>query len=225
MCNEAARRIALGIIREDWSQLRIPLLFPEGLPNLEPVASFRITDTTLILRAARPETNGATPHTPAAEAVMRRWSWPAPGGKPVYNYRAADREFRNGPSQGRCLIAADAFYEFTDPARRAELPVDTADLPPLRKGRKDKWSFTLAGAEWFGIAGLWRTHLQVPTHGGEAFTMLTCPPGDDIAPFHSRQIVIVPRADWGRWLDGSAPAADICRPLPAGSLAVAPAAR
>lgn len=238
MCNEAARRISLGQLREDWSQLRIPLLFPEGLPNLEPVASFRITDTTLILRAARPETNGATPDTPAAEAVMRRWSWPAPGGKPVYNYRADDREFRNGAAQtgspqsntlrggqGRCLIAADAFYEFTDPARRGELPVDTADLPPLPKGRKDKWAFTLAGADWFGIAGLWRTHPQVPTHGGEAFTMLTCPPGADIAPFHSRQIVIVPRADWGRWLDGSAPAADICRPLPAGSLAVSPAAR
>lgn len=221
MCNEAARRISLGQLREDWSQLRIPLLFPEGLPNLEPVASFRITDTTLILRAAR----DAAPDTPAAEAVMRRWSWPAPGGKPVYNYRADDREFRNGPSQGRCLIAADAFYEFTDPARRGALPVETADLPPLPKGRKDKWAFTLAGAEWFGIAGLWRTHAQVPTHGGEAFTMLTCPPGPDIAPFHSRQIVIVPRADWGRWLDGSAPAADICKPLTAGSLAVAPVTR
>ena len=95
----------------------------------------------------------------------------------------------------------------------------------MPKGRKDKWAFTLAGADWFGIAGLWRTHPQVPTHGGEAFTMLTCPPGDDIAPFHSRQIVIVPRADWGRWLDGSAPAAEICRPLPAGSLAVASATR
>lgn len=223
MCNEVARRIALGQLRDDWSQLKIPLRFPEGAPNMAPLASIRITDPTVIIRAAHDAAGGAV--AGEAELVTRRWSWPAAGGKPVYNYRADGREFANGKSQGRCLIAADAFYEFTDPARRGELPVDTAGLPPLPKGRKDKWAFTLTGAEWFGIAGLWRTHPQVPTHGGEAFAMLTCPPGDDIAPFHSRQIVIVPRADWGRWLDGSAPAAEICRPLPAGSLAVASAAR
>lgn len=206
MCNEAARRIALHQLREDWSQLRIPLVFPEGLPNLEAVDSFRITDTTLILRAARDQAG-------AVEGVMRRWSWPGAGGRPVYNYRSEGREFRNGAAQGRCLIAADAFYEFTTPT----------DPPPgqPKAKRKDKWAFTKAGEDWFGIAGLWKADPAV----GEAFTMLPTEPGPDVAPYHSRQIVIVERGDWGRWLDGSAPAASLCVPSPAGSLAVAPVAR
>jgi putative SOS response-associated peptidase YedK len=101
MCNEAARRIALGEIRDDFAELRIPLRFPEGLPNLPATDSIRITDRTLIVRA------GAE----GAEAVQRRWSWPGPGGRPVYNYRSDGRTL----TQGRCLLPVDGFYEFTAP--------------------------------------------------------------------------------------------------------------
>ncbi len=54
MCNEAARRTALGLMREDFSQLKIPLRFPEGLPNLGELLSIRITDATVIVRASPP---------------------------------------------------------------------------------------------------------------------------------------------------------------------------
>ena len=71
MCNEAARRIELGLLREDWGQTGIPLRFPEGLPNMAPLDGFRITEQTTIIRAAA--------DAPAeAELVTRRWSWPAP---------------------------------------------------------------------------------------------------------------------------------------------------
>ncbi|RZM20713.1 MAG: SOS response-associated peptidase, partial [Sphingomonas sp.] len=60
---------------------------------------------------------------------------------------------------------------------------------------------------------------------GEAFTMLTCPPGPDIVSYHDRQIVIVERRDWAGWLSGETPAAEICVPLPAGSLKVEPVLR
>ena len=53
MCNEHRRLVALGRIPEDWSQTRIPLLFPEGLPNLATLDSIRITDPTVIIRASR----------------------------------------------------------------------------------------------------------------------------------------------------------------------------
>ena len=192
MCNEQRRRVALGQVRNDWSQTRIPLRFPEGLPNLAPLESIRITDRNAIVRAATEEEG-------AAELVIRRWSWPGPGGKPVYNYRADGREF----PRGRCLILADGFYEFTAPA------------DPGKK-RKDKWLFTLAGEQWFCIAGLWRNDPKV----GEAYTMLTCPPGPDVAPYHNRQVVVLGRADWARWLDPAVPAAELTRPLPAGTLAV-----
>ena len=48
--------------------------------------------------------------------------------------------------------------------------------------------------------------------------MLTCPPGPDIAPYHDRQVVVLSLADCARWLDPAVPAAELCRPLPAGSL-------
>src|SRR5688572_16887678 len=144
MCNEQRRRVALGQIREDWSQTRINLVFPEGLPNLAPLDSIRITDPNAIIRAAQER----SPVT-EAQLVVRRWSWPGPGGKPVYNYRSDGREF----ARGRCLIVADGFYEFTAPKDAG-------------KKRKDKWLFTLAdepagGLDWFGIAGLWRSDPQV----------------------------------------------------------------
>ena len=203
MCNEAYRRIQLRQLREGWSQTRIELVFPEGLPNFPELPSIRITDRVEIVRAARAD--------PAqAEMVTRRWSWPGRGGRPVFNYRSDGREFDNGEESGRCLVPVEGFYEFTDP------PPDEAAAKPKGKAPKAKWAFELAGEPWFGIAGLWRTDAEV----GEAFTMLTCPPGPDIAPYHDRQVVVLARADFARWLDGSAPAAELCRPLPAGALTV-----
>ncbi|OYY70949.1 SOS response-associated peptidase family protein [Sphingomonas sp. 28-63-12] len=213
MCNEAARRISLGQLREDWSQIKIPLVFPEGAPNMAPLESIRITDPTVIIRAAAGDAASTVPNTAlTAELVTRRWSWPltsGPGaGKPLYNLRSEGRRFGNSAAGGRCLIPVDGFYEFTAPE-------------PGQK-RKTKWIFTpapggaLAGA-YLCIAGIWRTHETV----GEAFTMLTTTPGPDVAPYHSRQVVLLPRAHWGHWIAGQLPAADLIAPAPAGSLAVA----
>ena len=202
MCNDYRTRVALGTIGQDFAELRIPLRFPEGLPNLEPRDDVRITDVAPIVRwrAATPydgEGNGAESH---AELIQRRWSWPGPGGKPVYNFRSDGREFAGG----RCLIVTDGFYEFTTPAE------------PRKDKRKDKWLFTVAGEDWFCIAGLWRTTPQV----GEAFTMLTTQPGPDVAPYHNRQVAVLPRECWAAWLDGSAPAQALLGPCPAGMLQV-----
>ncbi|WP_426163797.1 SOS response-associated peptidase family protein [Sandarakinorhabdus sp. DWP1-3-1] len=200
MCNEVARRIALGLIREDFSQLKIVLRFSEGLPNLAAADSIRITDTTAIIRAA-PANNAETAE---ADMIQRRWSWPSPNGKPVYNYRSEGRELGNSAKGGRCLIPIDGFYEFTAPA------------DPKAK-RKDKWLFTCGDAPFFCVAGLWRADPRV----GEAFTMLTCEPGPDIAPYHSRQIVLMPREHWADWLGGEVPSAALIAPTPAGTLHVA----
>jgi putative SOS response-associated peptidase YedK len=193
MCNEVRRTVALGQIRDDFSQIRIPLRFPEGLPNLAPLESIRITDPTAIVRM------GAE----GAELVQRRWSWPGPGGKPVYNFRSEGREF----ASGRCLIPVDGFFEFTDPP-----PMEGAP----KKRKKDKWLFTKAGEDWFCIAGLVRAAGEI----GEAFTMLTTDPGPDVAPFHNRQVAVIDRADWDHWLNPAVPARDILKPLPAGTLQV-----
>jgi putative SOS response-associated peptidase YedK len=196
MCNDYRLKLDIDMIRRDFPDLRVRIRFPEGVPNLPPRDDIRITDTAPILRAAADEEG-------AADLVQRRWSWPAPGGKPVYNYRSENREFGHSATGGRCLILADGFYEFT------------AHSDPKSK-RKHKWLFTKPDEPWFCIAGLWRTTPEV----GEAFTMLTTEPGPDVAPYHHRQIVVLDRPDWARWLDPGVSAKDILRPLPGGSLQV-----
>jgi putative SOS response-associated peptidase YedK len=189
MCNEVRRRIALGQIRDDFGQIRIPLRFPEGLPNLAPLDSIRITDPNAIVRMGEE----------GAELVVRRWSWPGPNKKPVYNFRSEGREF----ASGRCLVIADGFYEFTAPE------------DPKAK-RKHKWLFTKKDEPWFCIAGLWRATAEV----GEAYTLLTTEPCADVAPYHNRQIAVLSRSDWASWLDPSVPAKEVLKPLPAGTFQV-----
>jgi putative SOS response-associated peptidase YedK len=197
MCNDYRSRVELGTIGQEFNQLRIPLRFPEGLPNLEPREDIRITDRAPIIRwSAASDGEGEC----AAELVQRRWSWPGARGKPVYNFRSDGREF----ASGRCLIVADGFYEFTTPAE------------PRKDKRKDKWLFTLAGHDWFCIAGLWRSDETV----GEAFTMLTTEPGPDLAPYHNRQVAVLARERWSAWLDGSGATRDLLGPCPAGKLKV-----
>lgn len=192
MCNDYRLRASLAAIEADFSQLKIPLRFSEGMPNLEPRDDIKISDAAPIVRPI----DGARGE---GDLVQRRWSWPAPRGKPVFNFRSDGREF----SHGRCLIPADGFYEFTNPKEPG-------------KKLKDKWLFTLNDAPIFCVAGIWRDVPDV----GEAFTMLTMPPGPDIAPYHDRQIVILARDTWADWLDPSVPAASLIRPLPAGTLLV-----
>lgn len=50
--------------------------------------------------------------------------------------------------------------------------------------------------------------------------MLTMEPGEDVAPYHSRQIIPLTRAQWSDWLDPTVPASAVLRALPKGSLGV-----
>jgi putative SOS response-associated peptidase YedK len=123
-------------------------------------------------------------------AHLQEMRWGFPGQRgPVINFRSDGRSF----PKGRCLVPIDAFFEFTGP-----------------KAPKSKWRFTPADQRFLGVAGLIRD---------DRFTLLTCPPGPDIAPYHDRQIVILPREHWTQWLDVSRPAPTIA-PAPAGTLAV-----
>lgn len=190
MCNlyrmEKAPDAIVGLARELGRELH----FPEGIPNFQP-RDVRITERAPILRASA---DGAL------ELVDRRWSWPAPTGKPVFNFRGEGRRF-DAPE--RCVVLTDGFYEFTAP-----------DDPKAKK--KQRWLFTWPGHSWFGIAGIWRNDAKV----GEAFTLLTCQPGADIAPYHNRQVVLLSPQDCFAWLEPANAAADFVRPLPRGSLAV-----
>ena len=179
MCNEYRFRQSLDRIADEFSQLRIPIHWAGGAPNLEPRESIRPTDPAPILLGS-PQ---------GAELRQLRWGFLQPKGGPLINFRSDGRRF----PAGRCLVPADGFYEFTGP-----------------KAPKSKWLFTAADTDLFAIAGLVRD---------DRFTMLTCEPGPDIAPYHNRQIVIRPHTQWAAWL-GPADAPPPLAPLPAGSLRV-----
>lgn len=193
MCNLYRLEKNPDAIRRLFAEIQIPLTFPEGIPNFEP-RDVRISEKAPIVRfnASRAD----------AELVERRWSWPSPSGKPVFNMRSDGREF----PRDRCLVMIDGFYEFTVPS------------DPKQK-RKDRWLFRPTSGE-VAIAGIVRSNPEV----GEAFTMLTVPPGPDIAPIHSRGVALLTPPHWRSWLDGSASSAELLRPSAGGSLLVSAAA-
>ena len=190
MCNLYRIEKNPDAIRRLFADAHIPLAFPEGIPNLEP-RDVRITDRAPVVRLEK--------ERGVAELVERRWSWPGPGGKPVFNMRSDGRNF----PKDRCLVPLDGFYEYTRPVN------------PKQK-RKDCWLFRPAQGRDFAMAGLLRPHPEV----GQAFTLLTCPPGPDVERYHSRQIALLAPAQWRSWLDGSARSLDLLGPTPAGSLDV-----
>ncbi len=192
MCNDYRLHVDVASIVEDFADLKIKIRFSEGRPNVEARDDIKITDIGPIIRTVEGVSG-------EGDMVQRRWSWPGPNKRPVYNFRSDGREF----ASNRCLIVADGFYEFTDPK-------------DPKKKRKDKWLFTKRDEPIFCIAGIWRSTDDV----GEAFTMLTMEPGPDIAPYHDRQIVILARDAWADWLDPSVSAKSLIKALPAGSLAV-----
>ena len=192
MCNDYRLTVDVASIIEEFADLKIKIVFSEGAPNIEARQDIKIADVAPIVRTIEGSRN-------QGDLVQRRWSWPGPNKRPVYNFRSDGRELVSG----RCLIVADGFYEFTAPA-------------DPKKKRKDKWLFTMRDNPIFCVAGIWRETKDV----GQAFTMLTMEPGPDIAPYHDRQIVIVERDAWADWLDPSVSAQSIIRPLPAGSLLV-----
>src|SRR5688572_20783686 len=100
-------------------------------------------------------------------AHISQLRWGFPGPRgPVINFRSEGRGF----PKGRCLVPASGFFEFTG-----------------AKAPKSKWLFEPADGGFLAIAGLIRD---------DRFTLLTCDPGPDIAPYHDRQIVILPKAHW-----------------------------
>src|SRR6185437_9572554 len=121
----------------------------------------------------------------AVELATMRFGFPPPRPKasPVFNFRSEGRKFADSR---RCLIPASAFFEYTG----AKYP-------------KTQHRFTLAGSPLLAIAGLWR---PANDNGPPDFTMLTTDPGPDVAPYHNRQIVILPPSLWSAWLYLTRPA-------------------
>jgi putative SOS response-associated peptidase YedK len=197
MCNDYGNRVSYRAYVEEFSQIRLPVVFPkpDAAPNLEPRDEIWPTDVAPVIR----------PVEAGVELVQLRWGL-APGrpkARAVINMRSEGRTF----ARNRCLVPASHYYEFTG-----------ATSP------KTRWRFTRIGQEWFCFAGLIGRgeSAEGPI---DAFTLLTCEPGPDVTPIHNRQPIIVERLHWAAWLTGSGTATELLKPSAAGTLAVVQAPR
>lgn len=110
---------------------------------------------------------------------------------------ASKPAFRDAFRKQRCLVVADAFYEW---AR------DGKDKRPYLIRMRDGGPFAFAGL-WSG----WRS----PT--GEqvtSYTIMTTGPNEMMAAIHNRMPVILGQDDHDRWLDLDADPAEVLRPCP-----------
>jgi len=72
MCNDYRNRVPVRRLIGQFGEIKIPLCFPNGIPNVEPRDDIKITDRAPIIR---PDGDGA-------RLDVMRWSWPSPKGAP-----------------------------------------------------------------------------------------------------------------------------------------------
>jgi putative SOS response-associated peptidase YedK len=111
--------------------------------------------------------------------------------------------FREAVRRRRCLVPADAFYEWQK----------------LDPKHKQPFAIALASREPYGLAGVWDRWKDPKTSEAlETFTIITTEANEVVAPLHNRMPVIIERKDYARWLGGDDPThppLDLLRPFPA----------
>jgi putative SOS response-associated peptidase YedK len=100
--------------------------------------------------------------------------------------------FRDAFQTHRCLILADGFYEW-----RAE-----------ETGKKPVW-ITRPDREPFAFAGLWAAAKRGDGSPIHSCAIVTCEPGEVVAPIHDRMPVILDQHAEAGWLDPEASPADL----------------
>jgi putative SOS response-associated peptidase YedK len=95
--------------------------------------------------------------------------------------------FRDAFRTHRCLIVADGFYEW-----RAE-----------ETGKKPVW-ITRPSREPFAFAGLWAEASRADGSSVHSCAIVTCEPGEVVAPIHDRMPVILEQGGESEWLDPAA---------------------
>ncbi len=109
--------------------------------------------------------------------------------------------FRDALRKRRCLVPADAFYEWerSDPKN------------------KKPFAFALKSGEPYAFAGLWESWRPKEGEALESFTILTTDANEILEPVHSRMPVILEPKDYKRWMEPASPErlpVDLLRPFP-----------
>jgi putative SOS response-associated peptidase YedK len=148
----------------------------------------------------------------------------ARGAARLINARAETVEstpaFRTAFARHRCIVPADAFYEW----RRERDPATGRTI------RSEPFAIRRTDGEPLAMAGLWSSWRNPETAARlHTCTIVTTDPNELVARLHDRMPVILDPTDWDAWLSDSTKPQELrplLRPAPAGPLeayAVSPA--
>jgi putative SOS response-associated peptidase YedK len=106
--------------------------------------------------------------------------------------------FRDAYKRRRCLVPADAFYEWKANGKT-----------------KQPYAIAMRDRQPFAFAGLWENCKDPKSEDWlRTFTILTTKPNEIVAPLHDRMPVVLVPADYDQWLDTSRDPASLIRPYP-----------
>jgi len=143
--------------------------------------------------------------------LVPRWAKDPSIGARMINARAetaaAKPSFRTAFRRHRCLLPADAFYEWQ--------PAAGGTRQPMRIGLRD--------GGLMGFAGLYERWLSPEGEPLDTCTILTTEANALLARVHDRMPVIIDPADYAAWLDPAhADPVDLIAPCPAQRMAMWP---
>lgn len=143
-----------------------------------------------------------------AEGVARTMTWGFPLSLKGKHGQALKPKAVNNAREDKL---STPFWRDSFIKRRCLIPVTAWAEAEGPKGRMTRTWYSLAGAELFAVAGIWRT-----THEwGEAYSMVMVDGTSQMADIHDRMPVVLAPDDWPRWLSGEPQEAfALCRPCP-----------
>jgi putative SOS response-associated peptidase YedK len=172
-----------------------------SVPDFRPNVDVRPTELNPIVRLNKARD--------ARECALARWGLVPSFAKDLtfgtrcINARAESLRtapaFRAAYEARRCLVPANAFYEWSGP-----------------KGRKVKWRIVLKDEPLFALAGLWewwkdRARDDPPVH---TYTVVTTDANAALMHIHDRMPVIVAAENYARWLDPKEDVRELMVPYP-----------
>jgi putative SOS response-associated peptidase YedK len=144
------------------------------------------------------------------EISLMRWGFKLPD-RFLFTARSEGidkaRFWKDSFIQRRCIIPADAIFEW----------------PEMERGKKKpKYEVVVPGREPFGIAGVWKLWKNPKTDQWErTFAVLTGEPNELVQPIHHRMTTILEPRDYSEYLAcAERPPTHLLRVLPAGEMRV-----
>jgi putative SOS response-associated peptidase YedK len=198
MCGRFARRSTQQVLA-DWFGVEL-----EDMPWFAPSFNVAPQSTQPVVRVSRD--SGGREFSLMRWGLVPFWAKDAKFGYSTINARAEEAPtkpaYREAFKKRRCLVPADAFYEWK------------------RLDAKTKQPFVIAlkSGEPYGFAGLWESWRPKQGDPLETFTILTTDPNELMQSIHNRMPVILEPRDYNRWLDSAnpqTPPVDLLRPFPA----------